>query len=200
LFWLNSSTSQGRRAVTEGSNLDAALELAAAGLPVFPVRITHNPVTLRFNKQPCIGGWQTRATTDEVAIREFWHLFPYAVPGLALGQASLVVLDADRHGGPDGVSAFRDLAAHHGLPEGVVRINTAGSGEHWVFRNLADDPLGNGEGVLPGGINIRGHGGFIVAPQGPYVLTGNTGASRMMGSVLPRPLRLKLSRRSRSGS
>jgi hypothetical protein len=30
--------------------------------------------------------------------------------------------------------------------------------------NLADDPLGNGEGVLPGGINMRGHGGFIVAP------------------------------------
>ncbi len=46
----------------------------------------------------------------------------------------------------------------------MVKVNTAGSGEHWIFRNLADDPLGNGEGVLPGGINIRGRGGFIVAP------------------------------------
>jgi hypothetical protein len=150
--------------MTEKTNLEAALELAAASLPVFPVHVAYNPMTLKFDKHPCIKGWQTKATADEAAIHEFWHVFPNAVPGLALGQAGLVVLDADRHGGPDGVSAFRDLAARHGLPEGVVRINTAGSGEHWVFRNLTDDPLGNGEGVLPGGINMRGHGGFIVAP------------------------------------
>jgi hypothetical protein len=145
-------------------NLEAALELAEAGLPVFPVRITHNPVTLKFNKQPRIKGWQDNATSNEAAVREFWHLFPYAIPGLALGQAGLVVLDADRHDGPDGVRAFHELTARHGLPAGVVRINTAGAGEHWVFRNRADDLLGNAEGVLPGGINMRGHGGFIVAP------------------------------------
>jgi hypothetical protein len=150
--------------MTNAQNLEAALELAAAGLPVFPVRITYNPVAQKFNKQPCITGWQTKATADEAAVREFWGLFPYAVPGVALGRSGLVVLDADRHGGPDGVSAFHELAARYGLPEGAIRINTAGSGEHWVFRNLANDPLGNGEGVLPGGINMRGHGGFIVAP------------------------------------
>jgi hypothetical protein len=135
-------------------NLDAALELSEAGLPVFPVRITHNLVTLKFNKRPCITGWQDKATCDEAAVREFWHLFPNAVPGVALGRAGLVVLDADRHDGPDGVRAFHELARRHHLPAGVVRINTAGSGEHWVFRNLVDDPLGNGEGVLPGGINM----------------------------------------------
>ncbi|GEO18686.1 DUF3987 domain-containing protein [Microvirga aerophila] len=150
--------------MTNEQNLKAALELAAAGLPVFPVRITYNPVTRKFNKQPCITGWQTKATANEAAVRQFWDLFPYAVPGAALGRSGLVVLDADRHGGPDGVSAFHELAARYGLPKGVIRIKTAGSGEHWVFRNLANDPLGNGEGVLPGGINMRGHGGFIVAP------------------------------------
>jgi hypothetical protein len=150
--------------MTNDQNLQAALELAAAGLPVFPVRITYNQGTGRFDKQPCIKGWQTRATTNEAEVRELWHLYPYTAPGLALGQAGLVVLDADRHGGPDGVTAFRELATRYGLPQGVVRINTAGSGKHWIFRNLADDPLGNGEGVLPGGINMRGHGGFIVAP------------------------------------
>ncbi len=150
--------------MADSANLQAALYLAAAGLPVFPVRISQNPVTQRFDKQPCISGWQTRATTDEAAVREFWHVFPGAVPGLALGQAGLVVLDADQHGGPDGVTAFRELVEQHGLPPGVVRVDTAGSGEHWVFRNLARDPLGNREGVLPGGINMRGHGGFIVAP------------------------------------
>jgi Bifunctional DNA primase/polymerase, N-terminal len=150
--------------MTEKTNLTAALELAAVGLPVFPVHVAYNSMTLKFDKHPCIKGWQTKATAAEAAIHEFWRMFPSAAHGLALGQARLVVLDADRHGGPDGVSAFHDLAARHGLPEGVVRIDTAGSGEHWVFRNLTDDPLGNGEGVLRGGINMRGHGGFIVAP------------------------------------
>ena len=172
--------------MTNDQNLQAALELAAAGLPVFPVRITYNQGTGRFDKQPCIKGWQTRATTNEAEVRELWHLYPYAAPGLALGQADLVVLDADRHGGPDGVSAFRELATRYGLPAGVVRINTAGSGEHWVFRNLTDDPLGNGEGVLPGGINMRGHGGFIVAP-GAVVLMDNAGVSPREHCALPRP-------------
>lgn len=146
------------------SNLDATLHLGSAGLFVFPVQVTFNAGTGRWDKKPCITGWQDKATSDESAIRAFWRVYPAALPGLALGRAGLVVLDADRHGGPDGVSAFHALVDEHGLPPGVVKVNTAGAGEHWLFRNLAHDPLGNGEGVLPGGINIRGRGGFIVAP------------------------------------
>ncbi len=150
--------------MTQHLNLAAALALAAAGLPVFPVQVKLNPSTGRWDKKPCVSGWQDKATSDENKVRAFWRAYPDALPGLALGQAGLVVLDADRHGGPDGVSAFHVLADTHGLPAGVVKINTAGSGEHYIFANLTDDPLGNGEGVLPGGINMRGRGGFIVAP------------------------------------
>jgi hypothetical protein len=131
---------------------------------VIPVRITFNQATGRFDKQPFIAGWKTRATTDPAQVRESWRPYPNAAPGIALGQAGLVVLDTDRHGGSDGVSAFRKLRQQHALPPGVVYVETAGSGEHWIFRNLPDGPLGNGEGGLPNGINIRGHGGFIVAP------------------------------------
>jgi Bifunctional DNA primase/polymerase, N-terminal len=145
-------------------NLEAALGLSTVRLSVFPVRIAYNASTERWDKRPFITGWQDRATTVESAIHEFGCLYPQAVPGIALGCAGLVVLDADRHGGPDGVSAFQALVTEHGLPEGCVKVNTAGSGEHWIFRNLDDDPLGNAEGVLPGGINMRGRGGFIVAP------------------------------------
>jgi hypothetical protein len=146
------------------SNLTAALALAAAGLPVFPVLVSHNQRTGKWDKKPLSSGWQEKATSDEAAVRAFWRQYPEALPGLALGRAGLVVLDADRHGGPDGVHAFQDLVTRYGLPAGAVKVNTAGSGEHWVFRNCPEDPLGNGEGVLPGGINMRGRGGFIVAP------------------------------------
>jgi hypothetical protein len=150
--------------MTQQLNLAAALALAAAGLPVFPVQVKLNLSTGRWDKKPYVSGWQDKATSDENEVRAFWREYPRAAPGLALGRAGLIVLDADRHGGPDGVHAFHALVADHGLPPGVVTINTAGAGEHWVFSNLPGDPLGNGEGVLPGGINMRGRGGFIVAP------------------------------------
>jgi hypothetical protein len=150
--------------MSNSANLTTALALAHVGLPVFPVLVSHNQRTSKWDKRPLISGWQDKATSDEAAVRAFWRQYPRALPGLALGRAGLVVLDADRHGGPDGVSAFRELANQHGLPAGSVMVNTAGFGEHWIFRNCPEDPLGNGEGVLPGGINMRGRGGFIVAP------------------------------------
>jgi hypothetical protein len=185
--------------MAEASNLDAALKLAIAGLPVLPVRITYNEATGRFDKQSCVAGWKTRATTDPAQIREFWRQFPDAVPGIALGQAGLGVVDADRHGGPDGVSAFRQLTDQHGLPAGAVCIETAGFGEHWVFRNISDDPLGNGEGVLPGGINMRGYGGFVVVQvrSGP---TAGAGASRTEHRGCSKPLQPGAFRSFRSGS
>jgi hypothetical protein len=73
-------------------------------------------------------------------------------------------LDADRHGGPDGVQALHELIGNHGLPDGVPRVSTPSGGEHYFFRNLHDEPLGNSEGTLPPGINVRGCGGFIMAP------------------------------------
>src|SRR5215212_7052572 len=116
--------------MAEPANLTAGLDLAAAGLAVFPVRVWFNPATGRWDKQPCITGWRTKATTDPIIIREFWRQFPDSLPGLALGQAGLVVLDADRHGGPDGVRAFKDLMDQHGLPDRVVQVETAGAGKH----------------------------------------------------------------------
>src|SRR5262245_34870677 len=56
------------------------------------------------------------------------------------------------------------LAAEHGgLPVGPA-TNTPGDGQHHIFRQPEGQPLGNRRGALPPGIDVRGAGGWIVAP------------------------------------
>ena len=143
-------------------NLSAALEHAHAGLPVFPARITRRFKT--WEKAPCIKNWRAEASTDEVQIRVWWREFPHAVPGIELGRAALVVIDPDRHGkGPDGIEAFAQLCADIG---GLPRHPTTNTpqGHHHIFRQNGGEPIGNSTGSLPPGIDVRGTGGWIVAP------------------------------------
>ena len=146
------------------ANLAAALHIANAGLPVFPVRLSQANDG-EWRKSPAISGWQQAADTNEAVINDWWRQFPDAAPGIALGRCGLVVVDPDRHRhGADGVSAFAELVGrNNGLPVHPV-TRTAGGGEHHYFRQRTDEPLGNRPGDLPAGICVRGAGGFVVAP------------------------------------
>jgi hypothetical protein len=151
----------------ESANLQAALLMASAGMPVFPAHCFANRADPhKWDKKPAISGWQHLATTDAATIRVWWAGLPNAVPGIECGRAGLLVLDGDRHGGPDGVSELDDVARDNGgLPPGPV-TDTAGNGVHLFFRQPLDGgPLGNREGLFAGrGINVRGSGGWVVAP------------------------------------
>ena len=145
------------------ANLAAALQLAASGIPVFPVKMCQNEAG-EWEKPPAVRGWQQVATTDPVQIQHWWNKFPEAVPGIELRRSGLVVIDADRHDGPDGVAAMSKLVAGHGDLPGGPRTKTAGEGLHLIFKQPDGVKLGNGEGSLPEGINVRGAGGYIVGP------------------------------------
>ncbi len=144
-------------------NLQTALDLAAAGLPIFPAKVFKQGDN--WTKKPLIKGWKQLATSDPSIIRGWWKEWPNAVPGIELGRADLVVLDPDRHAdGPDGVAAFDKLVAENSeLPHGPISL-TAGGGFHYIFRQPNGEKLGNREGMLPDGICVRGAGGWIVAP------------------------------------
>jgi len=137
---------------TPAGNLTAALDLAAAGLPIFPA----SP-----DKRPLLVGWQEKATTEEEQIRKWWDTHPAAVPAIVIGRADLVVIDCDRHpGGNDGIKSFnRLLSANGGTLADVPMTRTARDGAHLFFRQLKDNPLGNARGGLPDGIDVRGVGG-----------------------------------------
>jgi hypothetical protein len=144
-------------ATADKLNLAAALDLAVAGVPVFPA----GP-----DKRPLLVGWQEKATTEPEQIREWWRAHPGAVPAILVGRAGLVVIDCDRHpGGNDGIQAFNRLVrANEGNLAKVPMTKTARGGVHLFFKQPNGEPLGNGRGDLPNGIDVRGLGGFVIAP------------------------------------
>jgi Bifunctional DNA primase/polymerase, N-terminal len=144
-------------ASADNPNLTAALSLAAAGLTVFPAGS---------DKRPLLVGWQERASTEEEQVRKWWDSYPAALPAIVVGRASLVAIDCDRHpGGNDGIKAFNELVSANGAKlANVPMTKTARGGAHLFFRQPPGEPLGNGRGELPDGIDVRGIGGFVIAP------------------------------------
>ena len=80
-------------------NRDVALRLAEAGIAVFPC----GP-----DKKPLIK-WRGLSSNDTDAVLQWWTQYPDALPGIDLEKAELIILDGDRHGGPDGRAALREL-------------------------------------------------------------------------------------------
>jgi Bifunctional DNA primase/polymerase, N-terminal/AAA domain len=146
------------------ANLAVALELAAAGVIVFPALVTWNATTKKLDKRPAISGWREAASTDAEQIKQWWATFPDAVPGIELGRSNLFVVDLDRHpGGADGVAAFKTFRNDNPVPR-CPTTKTPSGGYHLYFRQPDSEPLGNRTGTLPRGIDCRGGGGWTVAP------------------------------------
>jgi hypothetical protein len=127
--------------------------------PVFPVHIFERAG--RWHKEPRINDWKWRATTNSAQIAEWRRQFGDAF-GIPLVRVGWVVIDADRHGGPDGVEALAKLVADREWPKHPI-VATAGGGFHHVF-GQPNPALGNKTGGLPGGLDVRGVGGWIVQP------------------------------------
>jgi len=137
-------------------NLTVALDCAAHGWPVFPVgedgplvKWVHGP---------------TPATIDEGQIRRWWRRWPNARVGVATGPASgIVVIDLDTKNGVDGIMAFARLVAANGPVPLGPRVRSPSGGLHLYFRHPGHK-IKTSAGQLGEGIDVRGDGGFIVAP------------------------------------
>ena len=136
-------------------NRDAALTLASRGLHIFPC----NP-----DKTPKVAAWEQNATSNGLNIEVTWQGAPHLLPGLPVGAHGLVVIDADRKiGGADGVAAFDSLCAAHGIDlTGAFVVETPSAGRHFYF--CSETPYSNSRGSLPDGIDVRGLGGYVIAP------------------------------------
>jgi putative DNA primase/helicase len=126
----------------------AALDYCRRGWRVFPVA----------GKVPRLTAWPAQATTNEATARRWWQTWPTADIGIATG-GGLLVLDVDpRHGGDNSIA---ELERHHGPLPDTPRSLTGGGGVHLYC--AVDQPIGNRTGLAPG-IDLRGDGGFVVAP------------------------------------
>jgi predicted P-loop ATPase len=151
------------------SLLDAALAYAARGWAVFPCYTpTAGGCSCRRTDCPDIGkhprtehGFKD-ATTDEARIRRWWKRWPDANVAVATGAVSgLVVLDEDTYKGGDH-SRIELEQSYSPLPETVLQL-TGGGGVQYCFTHPGVH-VKNGVESLGVGLDIRGDGGYIIAP------------------------------------
>jgi len=163
-------------------NKAAALALVSRGLRIFPC----NP-----DKTPMIKAWEQSASNAGLFVDAQWSIHRDPLPAIPVGVHKLVVFDCDRKpNGPDGVQAFTALCRQLGVDlSNAFAVETPSQGLHLYFTTEA--PYGNSRGALPDGIDVRGVGGYVIAP-GALLPDGRT-YRQLAGSwdavpALPEPL------------
>jgi len=110
-----------------------------------------------------VAAWESTASKSPLQIEAKWGMNPDALPAIPVGAHGLVVIDCDRKNGVDGVTAFQTLCAQYSIDlSGAFAVESPSSGLHYYFRT--DVRYGNSRGSLPEGIDVRGVGGYVIAP------------------------------------
>lgn len=150
----------------DNTMLNLALSYAAQGWPVFPVRSTESadPQTgeIMPEKSPLTARGFRDATTTTRIINARWNTHPDAAIGIPTGEKiGAWVLDLDvkqNANGHEWLAAMEDL---HGALPYSARVRTANGGTHIYFNHC--DGVRN-RGKLGAGVDVRGEGGFVLAP------------------------------------
>lgn len=137
------------------SKLDAALQLAAAGFYLFPMRFIDG------KKIPAIKGWPEKATTDPEQIRKWFGSGDLNV-AIATEPSRLIVFDTDQKNGVDGDANLRAaLGANAAILDTLLTVRTPTGSRHYYTRG---DAVRNSASLIAPGVDIRSKGGYVVAP------------------------------------
>ena len=145
--------------IKEGHNMfDAQLVAKLWGWRVFPA----NPE----NKKPLISEWQKRASNNEIIINRLFSPFPDAMVAVPTGPINgITVLDFDIRDYYNGI--------HNFIVEGYKIPTTAGahtpSGGFHLYFNSGNEVLPNSVSNLAIGVDVRGDGGYVIAPPSQSV-------------------------------
>jgi hypothetical protein len=102
------------------------------------------------------------ATTDVEKIEAFWAIHPQHNVAIRCGvQSGLVVLDVD---GQDGIASLRALEQKYDLLPQTLSVVTPRGGQHYYFAHPGSGEIHNTTGFPGPGLDIRGDGGYVVAP------------------------------------
>lgn len=158
----NQSVGESSSKPTRSQLLKAALVYARRGIPVFPCK----PGA----KEPLTKHGHQDATTDPRRIHSWWSRWPRANIGIPTGERSgFLVADVDPASG--GRASLDRLEEERGVPPTLSQI-TGGGGIHLVYRYPADAEIRNSASKIAAGVDVRGEGGYIVAPpsftEAPY--------------------------------
>jgi hypothetical protein len=157
--------------------VEAALEYARAGFPVFPAHTVTDGGSCSCRKMECSspgkhprnpGGFRN-ATTDETTIIKWWEKWPDSNIGIATGSCiattgkSLVVLDVDpRNGGDESLKAL--LRSVGELPRTPV-VSSGGGGKHIYFVYPKERVRSF---LLAPGLELKADGTCVIAPPSDH--------------------------------
>ncbi len=115
----------------------------------------------RAGKHPRTENGLDDATVDADQIRAWWTKWPTATIGINCGLSGLLVVDMD---------TYKELYQGDDLEldEETVTALTGGGGSHLFYRMGEGDTFGNRNKHLPAGIDIRGHGGYVIVAPSPH--------------------------------
>lgn len=163
---------------------EAARAYIARGWAVFPLKVRDKTPMIGPSRPGARDGGFHLASKAAAQIDEWWKRWPHANIGLRCGEESGVfVLDLD---GEEAECALAALQRTHGLLPLTLEQRT-GKGRHLLFRHVAGvrnrggGYLVDGKRVACKGFDVRGEGGYIVAPPSVHpsgrVYAWTTGAA-----------------------
>ncbi len=162
------------------SRLESALEYARRGWAVLPLYgITQgrckcgNPNCSSPGKHPLrqlVPHGLREASASEQDIRAWWTCCPWANVGIRTGKESgIVVIDVD--GG--GEETLKRLQDEHGPFPETLTSRTGSGGRHLLFEHPGEKVANKvKESGLGPGLDVRGDGGYIVAPPSAHIAGG----------------------------
>ncbi|MDE3073810.1 MAG: bifunctional DNA primase/polymerase [Chloroflexota bacterium] len=162
---------------TGNRTLDAALRYAQVGWPVLPLHTPNENTACDCGrwasggcsspgKHPRVREGLKEASTDERQLRKWWSMWPQANVGIRTGCGEgpwgpLAVIDIDAgHGGYDSLAR---LLVDMDINARTVTAKTGSGGMHLLY-NAGTFEVHNSAGLLGPGLDVRGLGGYIVAP------------------------------------
>lgn len=150
----------------ETTLLQGALQYAAGGIPVLPL---HGKLPLT----ALAPNGSKNATTDADIITAWWTEYPFANIGLATGHDGFFVIDID---GAEGRANFQELRKQLG-PIETHCTKTQSGGYHIYLRAPEGVEIRNSQSRKDGwqNIDVRGAGGYVVAPPSPGYLVVENG-------------------------
>jgi hypothetical protein len=133
-----------------GELLDAALNYAAQGLPVFPC--------VARGKAPAIARGFYAATTNPATIRRFWTDSDRNVAIPTGTPSGIWILDVD---GAEGEASLNALERQHGgMPKTRIVLTSRGRHAHFAYPGSIPSSAGR---IAPG-LDVRADGGYVVMP------------------------------------
>lgn len=133
------------------SRLETAWGFARAGFYLFPCA----PGA----KKPAFDGWQEAATQDPEILAQWFGDADYNI-GIHLGASGHMVVDLDLKNGKNGPASLFGLELVEGSLDETFEVTTPSGGRHLYFRGQ----VGNSSSKIGSGIDIRGVGGYVLAP------------------------------------